>query len=273
MRGRQPGHHTTPAFTRERARRPPTPALLPWTNTRHDVGPGTMSDETFAAASPWGATAFAASADANGGKRAAKGCWSPRRLPNPRSRWQCPEPTKRPTSFAVGRNVRETSAMSVKSGHTRGGRNNDLSPANAKDLNDRGARLKIVVSPVRVRVSPSAIPRCCGISSFLIAPGAFDWVLEWAPAGRSSCERLGAESQCSCRVAGFGQRQRPHDSRLWCSRFEDCQCCYVGCGRPQPQSLIHALTRFVDPSVAGSRVRLAELVALCRWRRPASCGS
>jgi hypothetical protein len=32
MRGRQPGHHTTPAFTRERARWPPTPALLPRTN-------------------------------------------------------------------------------------------------------------------------------------------------------------------------------------------------------------------------------------------------
>jgi hypothetical protein len=29
MRGRQPGHHTTPAFARERARRPPTPALCP----------------------------------------------------------------------------------------------------------------------------------------------------------------------------------------------------------------------------------------------------
>jgi hypothetical protein len=27
--GRQPGHHTTPAFTRERARRPPTPGLCP----------------------------------------------------------------------------------------------------------------------------------------------------------------------------------------------------------------------------------------------------
>ena len=34
MRGRQPGHHTTPALTRERARRPPTPALLPWTRKR-----------------------------------------------------------------------------------------------------------------------------------------------------------------------------------------------------------------------------------------------
>jgi hypothetical protein len=32
--GRQPGHHTTPAFTRERAPRPPTPALLPWTTSR-----------------------------------------------------------------------------------------------------------------------------------------------------------------------------------------------------------------------------------------------
>jgi hypothetical protein len=31
--GRQSGHHTTPAFTRERARRRPTPALLPWTNS------------------------------------------------------------------------------------------------------------------------------------------------------------------------------------------------------------------------------------------------
>jgi hypothetical protein len=35
MRGRQPGHHTTPAFTRERARRSPTPALLPWTTSGH----------------------------------------------------------------------------------------------------------------------------------------------------------------------------------------------------------------------------------------------
>ena len=33
MTGRQPRHHTTPAFTRERARRPPTPALLPWTSS------------------------------------------------------------------------------------------------------------------------------------------------------------------------------------------------------------------------------------------------
>jgi hypothetical protein len=34
MRGRQPGQHTTPTFTRERARRPPTPALLPWDEQR-----------------------------------------------------------------------------------------------------------------------------------------------------------------------------------------------------------------------------------------------
>src|SRR5918996_2162429 len=31
MKGRQPGHDTTPAFTRERARRLPTPAPLRWT--------------------------------------------------------------------------------------------------------------------------------------------------------------------------------------------------------------------------------------------------
>ena len=34
MKGRQPGQHTTPAFTRDRARRPPTPALLPWDEQR-----------------------------------------------------------------------------------------------------------------------------------------------------------------------------------------------------------------------------------------------
>ena len=33
MRGRQPGQHTTPP-SRERARRPPTPALLPWDEQR-----------------------------------------------------------------------------------------------------------------------------------------------------------------------------------------------------------------------------------------------
>jgi hypothetical protein len=38
MTGRQPRHHTTPAFTRERARRPPTPALLPWTKLGSDRG-------------------------------------------------------------------------------------------------------------------------------------------------------------------------------------------------------------------------------------------
>jgi hypothetical protein len=37
--GRQPGHHTTPAFTRERAPRPPTPALLPWTTNRSATRP------------------------------------------------------------------------------------------------------------------------------------------------------------------------------------------------------------------------------------------
>jgi hypothetical protein len=33
MRGRQPGHHTTPAFKRERAPRLPTPARLRWTSS------------------------------------------------------------------------------------------------------------------------------------------------------------------------------------------------------------------------------------------------
>ena len=34
MRGRGTGHHTTPGFKRKRARRPPTPALLPRTTSR-----------------------------------------------------------------------------------------------------------------------------------------------------------------------------------------------------------------------------------------------
>jgi L-rhamnose 1-dehydrogenase len=38
MRERQPGHHTTPAFTREQARRLPTPALLPGTSVSAWVG-------------------------------------------------------------------------------------------------------------------------------------------------------------------------------------------------------------------------------------------
>jgi hypothetical protein len=33
VRGRRPGHHTTRGVTRERARRPPASALLPWTTS------------------------------------------------------------------------------------------------------------------------------------------------------------------------------------------------------------------------------------------------
>ena len=38
MRGRQPGHHTTPAFKRERAPRLPTPARLRWTSSSRPPG-------------------------------------------------------------------------------------------------------------------------------------------------------------------------------------------------------------------------------------------
>jgi hypothetical protein len=59
MRGRQPGRHTTPAFTRERARRLPTPPLVRWTTStsatrlagpkavhRHDLGRVRGADTT-----------------------------------------------------------------------------------------------------------------------------------------------------------------------------------------------------------------------------------
>src|ERR671919_1311322 len=36
-KGRQPGHDTTPAFTRERARRLPTPAPLRWTKRSYPL--------------------------------------------------------------------------------------------------------------------------------------------------------------------------------------------------------------------------------------------
>src|SRR5918994_7899670 len=39
MKGRQPGHDTTPAFTRERARRLPTPAPLRWTSSSSRPAP------------------------------------------------------------------------------------------------------------------------------------------------------------------------------------------------------------------------------------------
>jgi hypothetical protein len=60
MTGRQPRHHTTPAFTRERARRPPTPALLPW--TRSESPPGSQLDPAVEAALPLEAALYPAPA-------------------------------------------------------------------------------------------------------------------------------------------------------------------------------------------------------------------
>ncbi len=52
MRGRQPGRHTTPAFTRERARRLPTPSLPRWTRLDRLRASGfDLRDARFAEAS------------------------------------------------------------------------------------------------------------------------------------------------------------------------------------------------------------------------------
>jgi hypothetical protein len=135
------------------------------------------------------------------------------------------------------------------------------------------ARLKMVVSPVRVRVSPFAIPH--GSRTFFFSDGA-RWPLIGhsigPPARRSWSERPGAESQCSCGFGRPGQRPGPHDSRHWCSRFEDRQRCYVGCGSPPPQSLTRVGSGRGSFSCR-TRVRLAELLAPCRWRRTSGWGS
>jgi len=78
-------------------------------------------------------------------------------------------PAKRPTSAFVGRNVVETAA---KSGKTRTGATQRKScqfPADPWNSSVKGAQLKIVVSPVRVRVSPSQARNPASMLYFLLA--------------------------------------------------------------------------------------------------------
>jgi hypothetical protein len=67
--------------------------------------------------------------------------------------------TKRPTSPAVGRNARETPAKSGKNWTRWRWQYRKQSPANRGNLSEWRTRLKIVVSPVRVQVSPSQAPK------------------------------------------------------------------------------------------------------------------
>jgi hypothetical protein len=109
-----------------------------------------------------------------------------------RRRATCASPTKRPTSPAVGRNAPETDAKSGKAWTPPGWSDWQESPANQLHLKDRTARLKIVVSPVRVRVSPYEIAVVARFSSKRCVAGSF-------PIGT----RLGHESS---------DRVRAHDA-------------------------------------------------------------
>ena len=154
-----------------------------------------MSDAAFAALRHGEATAFAASAE---GTRAAKGCWSPRGFLSRVRGCNGPEPTKRPTSFAVGRNVREIRDTQLR------WPNDGLFPGNAQYLNDRGVRLKIVVSPVRVRVSPSAIPHSSGdFLLFGLSHSSVHWALDWAPGRPLGVTVVGKEPTAGAGFAGL----------------------------------------------------------------------
>ena len=85
----------------------------------------------------------------NGGCRAARGCCG-----HGKSTVR-PVVTKRPTRDAIGRNVRKRRAKSAKTWTVCGGPPTRKIPASGPNLRGEAARLKIVVSPVRVRVSPS----------------------------------------------------------------------------------------------------------------------
>jgi hypothetical protein len=61
--------------------------------------------------------------------------------------------TNGPTTYFGALLILQTTAKSVKSGHERADRIQSVSPANDENGNARGVRLKIVVSPVRVRVT------------------------------------------------------------------------------------------------------------------------
>jgi hypothetical protein len=66
---------------------------------------------------------------------------------------------KRPTATAVGRNARQTAAKCGKDRTREICPDRRESPGNRRESDVDGTRLKIVVSPVRVRVSPSQTPR------------------------------------------------------------------------------------------------------------------
>jgi hypothetical protein len=88
---------------------------------------------------------------------------------------------KRPTDPVIGRNARQTGAKcgKVRTRQLRPG--STRIPANGPVFRDRSARLKIVVSPVRVRVSPSLLPLCAVIYVLLEREiGLLHWVLDWA---------------------------------------------------------------------------------------------
>jgi len=77
--------------------------------------------------------------------------------------------TKRQTRPTVCRNAAETGAKSGKARNERGISKTTKIPAKLPDFRPNAARLKIVVSPVRVRVSPSpAMPDGYCISRFAV---------------------------------------------------------------------------------------------------------
>jgi hypothetical protein len=74
--------------------------------------------------------------------------------------------TKRQRGLVVCRNAGETDAKSGKARTPATSPEPTESPANAADSGARAARLKIVVSPVRVRVSPSEVPESRMVAGF-----------------------------------------------------------------------------------------------------------
>ena len=99
---------------------------------------------------------------------------------SPATRRSRPRSVKRPTGAAVGRNAGENGAKSGKIRTSDASPETRKSPANQCGLRNKRARLKIVVSPVRVRVSPSTTGLQTAVLQEMLADVRSAETLPWA---------------------------------------------------------------------------------------------